>query len=169
MGNIQLKGAIETNYCYPRFFSDKLQVSSTCELDSQIVKAFNGVLLMLVDPMKEEGMNSPDFQALVYFIDADDFSIQLIEESTQGLYFPVVVYPVNRWRKINLSEHSIMVAMLEELVHCFFRIRDESLVKQKMLEVVQRYYPMMTRQALFRDFHDPGAPTLSSEALLSPQ
>ncbi len=84
MGDFQLIGVVDVQYKRPLFFTDKLQVSSSCESSDQIVKVFNAVLIALERQMTAEGMISADFQACVFFVDSDDFAIRVLNKTFWG-------------------------------------------------------------------------------------
>ncbi len=131
-----------------------ITVSSNIELTKLEIEAVN-TALKLIHAAAERGYDLPKTRcAHVFFIGQDSITIEL-EENVCGIYAPIIVYPVNKWREKGMGQDDIIVILLEELCHFLWEIRDEYEVKQRVLSLVRIALPEMTLDSLYRRFSIP--------------
>ena len=128
-----------------------LSVSSNTELSNEEKTAFEVAITLFELELVDDGMtDSPDIAA-VYLLNDDTFTLSIVDSRPIGLFQNSIFLPVNRWREGRFTGVDISVAILEELCHCFWHITDESMVKDKVTKIYNRWMPV-TREALYASF-----------------
>lgn len=155
---MKLSNAIETTYSNqvhnPLITKGIISVSSNVELTKQEIESVN-TALKLIHAASERGYDLPSSRhAHVFFIGQDSITIEL-EENVCGIYAPIIVYPVNKWREKKMGQDDIVVILLEEMCHFLWEIQDEYEVKQRVLSLVRIAIPEMTLERLYRRFSVP--------------
>lgn len=112
--------------------------------------------MLLVDKaLVAEGMQDIQMHPAVYFTADGTLSLSFCGEQYMGMYQPIIILPVQRWRDMGYGPLHIIVCVLEEFCHCLWCILDENIVKDKVAQLVQQDMPSLTRQALYEDFECP--------------
>lgn len=126
----------------PKFFSNKIVIGTTCDLDDEIVRLFNISLqetfeqLYFVDYFNEEF--EPKYVNVLF---TSNGHLEFLEEensTTFAEYTNLIVYKMD---KINTMKSEIekMFVFIEELAHHYWQIEDEVKVKFKVVEILKRY------------------------------
>lgn len=162
MSTLRLANGISTTYSAdtnPLFDGETIQVGATCELTDAEIRAFDSAMALLYGGLQTDRMYPPVRRAIIYFIGEDSFTLSLPNPLTYGGYASIIIYPVSRWRAKCFSNNQMVVVMLEELCHCFYDIRDEYLVKEKVTALIRREFPNMTLNSLYVGFNIPDSST----------
>ena len=159
MDDLRLRDAAEITYRITRFYTGMLQVVSTCPLEEEIENCLFETLRLFEKALRAQGLQALDDHVCLVFTDRDAFAFSFAQVNTMGHYFPAILLPLHRWRQRRFRPEDIMVIIMEELCHWYFRIQDESLVKDKVTEIFCHHDPGLTRQTLYRRFHDPDRPS----------
>ena len=140
-----LQNFVSTNVpCVPKILEGKLTFVANYALNDKEVRIFGIGLLAISEKLIEDNISSHQLTN-VNVIFTKDGSFGMIEEdnSTFGLHFSLSVYALESLRKIN-NEHFYLFAFVEELVHHYWRIDNETKTKYKVLEIVQKVDPNIT-------------------------
>ena len=87
-------------------------------------------------PRNVEDTIKPELWAHVIFAGLPLLTFQM--DDVAGSFAPLIIYPVYAWRAKKLDAYGMIAAMVEELCHCFWSIRDENLVKDKDREFFKK-------------------------------
>lgn len=128
----------------PEILKDKVKIFSTCCLTMDEVKTFNLALQTVADHLKKEKINLNNHQ-LVNIIFTENGEIVFYEdiETVTGIQMSVIAYMMNKIRKLD-SLTILTIVYIEELVHFFWRIYDETEVKYKVVEIIRDIIPEFT-------------------------
>lgn len=137
------------------FFKDIIQNSTTCILDPRILQCYGTALDLLAEAIKKDSIDMSTCSVCVMFTDHEVNSFTTIPPTTQGVFLSLIVYQVDRWKSKQFNDTQIVLVLLEELVHYMYQIRDESLVKDKVTEIIQLGNPGVTKIGLYSQFNDP--------------
>lgn len=123
--------------------------NSNCFIPEFIITQFEKCFTALADQLESENFfeneNIPYVTCII--IEHDMFSIQL-EKDVLGSVMSFAVYPMLRWD--GLHEIHICACILEELCHFFWNIRDEKSVNYKVIEVLNRIYPNVKIDQIYK-------------------
>lgn len=134
----------------PDIFEDKIELISTCEMSIDELKAFALVLKYAAVVMEKDGITKESIKkASVVFLDSDELIIDEEDEKCCASTFSLIIYHMNRLRKAN-NFLIITYAYIEEIVHHFWNIHDETEVKYKGLEIMKYLNPNVTIDTLKR-------------------
>ena len=134
----------------PDIFEDKIELISTCEMSIDELKAFALVLKYAAVVMKKDGITKESIKkASVVFLGGDELIIDEEDEQCCASTFSLIIYHMNRLRKAN-NFLIITYAYIEEIVHHFWNIHDETEVKYKGLEIMKYLNPNVTIDTLKR-------------------
>lgn len=128
-----------------------LSVSSNIELSKEEKTAIEVAITLFELELVEDGMAGSQDIAAVYFLKDDTFTLSIVDSRPIGLFQNSIFLPVHRWREGSFTGVDISVAILEELCHCFWHITDESLVKDKVTQIYNRWMSV-TRETLYASF-----------------
>lgn len=146
---MKLKNYVSTKVpAIPKILDGKLTFVANCALNDNEVKIFGMGLLAISSKLNEDNITKAQLTN-VNVILTKDGSFEMIEEdsSTFGLHFSLSVYALEPLRKVN-NESFLLFAFIEELVHHYWRISDETKTKYKVLEIVQKVDPHITLDAV---------------------
>lgn len=105
------------------------------------VRIFGIGLLAIAEKLDEEHISNQQLTNVnAIFTKDGSFSMEEEVKTTLGLHFSLAIYALESLRKIN-NEYLLLVTFVEELVHHYWRIEDETMVKYKVLEIVQKIDP----------------------------
>ena len=148
-----LDRAIQDHFSYPACFADILQITANCQITELEKRCLNSALILLAESLKADAVIIDD-QVSIIFTDSSDLVLRNDDSpSNIAWYHQFICFYVHRWRERQFDAVQIVVTMLEELTHCFYRIADERLVKEKVTEVVRTRFPDATLQTLYDFLH----------------
>lgn len=127
----------------------QLSVTSTLPLPPDVFKAFAAALRLIDNALKHDPVPSSWLMAGMVIVDSDAVTLQLPGAHIAGCHMNIMIFPVHVWKALHLREDQMVVCILEEMCHCFWRITDEDAVKDKVLEVVQRVHPDVNLEYLY--------------------
>lgn len=133
----------------------KLQFASTIKLTDIEINCMDMAMHLMEQALIRDNMAHLDIRAAVYFTDDGSLSLSFAGDQYMGMFQRVIIFPVGRWRRKNLSVGNIITVMLEELCHCFYQVTDEDLVKDLVTSITQFLAPGCTRRQLYGIFEDP--------------
>lgn len=126
----------------PDFLKDKIQMVSNCEIDQKIILYFTSGLFLISDELEEDGYSKDNLSSVV-IIFSKDGNCSLIQDDpdTMGCHCSIIIYNISKmYKNINLT----LFTFVEELVHHFWRISNETDAKMKTLKILQRADPSFT-------------------------
>lgn len=134
----------------PEIFEDKIQLISTCEMTTDELTAFALVLKYAAVVMEKDGITKEKLKRVsVVFLGSDELIIDQEDNNCGACTFSLIIYHMNRLRKAD-DFLLITYAYIEEIVHHFWNIQDETEVKYKGLEIMQHLNPTFTIDTLKR-------------------
>lgn len=147
---MRLKNAIDTLFPHiPDNLLPHLTVHSTCTLTDREIQII-GLGLKLVGQYVETGneiIQTIHTNMVTY--DTDELTTIHDDEETLGNNVSYILYPVHRWRKRNLGDLQILTCVIEEMCHCFWIIRDEVIVKYKVVEILKQLSPEIAFETVY--------------------
>ncbi len=125
----------------PASLSGKINTFANCDVSEREIDIYNLALQCIDKQLVSENMDLSSFFVINVFFTCDG-SIAFFEENPQncGSQFHVALYRLQNLRKIN-NERITLFIYLEELVHYFWRISDETVVKYKVAEIMKYAVP----------------------------
>lgn len=134
----------------PTFFQDKLEFRTTTNLSEYDAKLFVYALMKLEEQIIEEKLSLDGIpKAFAIFTDNGELSFELTQ-GVLGLNVHLITYAIKRWDEYNLTEVGKVAVFLEELCHWIWNISDEVKVKYKVFEVLERIYPNIKFEQVFK-------------------
>lgn len=128
----------------PPILKNKISFFSNCVLKASEITYFNQALQCVAKGLEQDGIDLPSYYTLnVFFTEDGSISFHENDERNNGLQIYMVIYRMNKIRKINSCAFTIFV-YIEELVHYFWRIYDETAIKYKVLELTNYVIPSLT-------------------------
>lgn len=120
----------------PESLKRRIDIHYTCELTEVECDAFSRVLIGLERMLKRDVTIKSELWTHVLFA-GSPLLIFALDGDSGGGFAPFTVYPVYKWRSSKYTKEQIILCMVEELCHCFWSIRDETRVKQKVIEFMK--------------------------------
>ena len=121
----------------PEIFNNKIQILYRCELSRDELAIFGYCLQICAKVLVEDGFTNNNLtKVTIVFIDDGQLLLNDNEMSTYGCHFSLIVYHMNKIRKLNNMMKTALL-YVEELVHHYWRIEDETLVKYKDVEILK--------------------------------
>ena len=134
----------------PEFLKNKLEFRTTTDLSEHDAKIFAYALMKLEEQIKEEKISLDSVsKTFAIFSDNGEISFELTEE-TLGVNVHIITYAIKRWEQYKLEEVGKIAVFLEELCHWMWNISDEVKVKYKVFEVLERIYPNIKFEQVFK-------------------
>ena len=134
----------------PLFFNNKLEFRTTTSLGEYEAKLFVYALMKLEEQIKEEDLSMDIVpKAFAIFTDDGELSIEL-SDGILGTNVHFITYAIKRWDKYKLDEVGKVAVFLEELCHWIWNISDEVKVKYKVFEILERIYPSIKFDQVFK-------------------
>lgn len=122
----------------------KLAVATNCELTEQEIKLFNAAVYAVSLQLIKENIKNEDLDGLIVFFTLNGDLILYEDDPTGcGVHFAMSVYFMERIRNHNSNIFTVF-AFIEEMAHHYWRISNETLVKQKVEEIMKHIYPDFT-------------------------
>lgn len=149
MNKITLENHIATYVpLVPTELKEKINFTANYAMNEKEALIFVKVLKSIVEQMKIDNI---DFTTLtrigVIFTENGNFSFIDECDNTYGRCFSLAVYKLGRLRIANNDDFTLFV-FAEELVHHYWQVEDETVVKYKVLEVAQRIKPSITLEKI---------------------
>lgn len=119
----------------PNSLRKRIDFYYTCELTKTEASSLTRVLVGLEKMLANDSSIKPELWAHIVFL--GDKNVHLEFEDYGGEYSPFIWYKVYGWRELNYTPEQTMLVMTEELCHCFWSIRDEAIVKEKVKELMR--------------------------------
>ena len=128
----------------PQSLQMKLNEFATCELTENEVEVFNRVLKCIDNHLIIDKIDLSTLYTLnIFFIEEEiTFSFEN-NTKTLGNQFHLATYRMSKIRNYNSDVISAII-YTEELVHYYWRIFDETIVKNKVVEILNDIYPELT-------------------------
>lgn len=132
----------------PQSLQRKLNTFTTCALTEEEVILFNNVLRCIDNHLAIDKIDLSTLYTLnVFFIEEEvSFSYEG-NTGTLGNQFHLATYRMSKLRNYH-SDVLASVIFAEELVHYYWRIYDETIVKHKVVEILNDIYPKLTIDTL---------------------
>ncbi len=132
----------------PASLKDRLFVATLCELSEQELFLFTQAFVVLDMELKKHPSPVPGWFTTVVFLNASRVSVEL-DEDQLGAYTTMIFIPMDKIRSRNASHLLISQIIFEELAHCFWFIRDEHLVQDKVLDLLRYIYPAVRKSDVY--------------------
>lgn len=129
----------------------RVKIINVCKIEETELKAFNDALLALEIALNNDHEVAPGLFVMMIVTDKDTVDLTLDGQEQLGLYTSIAIIPIHRWRAHSIPYLKMLAISLEELCHCFWSIRDESIVKDKVVSVIQLIHPEVKRDDLFTE------------------
>ena len=127
---------------------ETLSVFTTCSLTENEIKLFNDVLKCVNNHLMIDKIDLSTLYTLnVFFIEEEITFSYEGNTGTCGNQFHLATYRMNKIRGYK-SDVFTAIIFAEELVHYYWRIFDETIVKYKVVEILNDMYPKLTIEML---------------------
>lgn len=149
---MQLENAIATSPApsVPERLKDRLVLSTTCAFTKHEYELFSIAFSALDKALQSSPSPSLGIHAWVIFTDTDTVSIcDPPEDRALGRYLSIITYNLQRIRAAKYNDIQFLTVALEELCHCFWCIRDELAVEDKVLELMHLIFPALQKSDLY--------------------
>lgn len=132
----------------PKILKDKINVVANCKLQEQKIHLFNMSLQCVANHLVNDNINLETYFSLnIIFTEMGVFSFHENNECNNGSQFYSAIYRMGKLRKINNNVFTMFV-YIEELTHYFWRIYDETIVKYKVVEILNDVVPNLSIEDL---------------------
>lgn len=125
------------------FLKDKIDIRSTCKMNENETFLMGIALAGVSVCLEQDGYKQDDLSSITILF-TNDGSFEYMQEENDisfGQVLRLIIYSVDTWRNNYLSDEMILVIYFEELIHHFWKIHDEVIVKEKVTEVMNRTLP----------------------------
>ena len=134
---------IDNRIIVPRILSKKCFIASDCELTEREVKWFNLAIQEVSEQILIDSTRDLDFDSLTgvnicFSLSGNIHYSEDILSGEHGVHFFTIVYLMGRLRQ-KQDDQFLFATYIEELVHHFWHIEDEAIVKYKVVEIAQKY------------------------------
>lgn len=127
----------------------QMSVSSTLALPPDVFKAVASAMQLIDNALKHDPVPDSWLKSSLVIFDCEKLTFEFPGLDNAGYHTSIMFLPVHVWQALRLNSDQMIVCILEEMCHCFWRITDEDLVKDKVLEVVQLLHPDITFEYLY--------------------
>lgn len=128
----------------PKILKNKVSLLSNCKLNVNEVILFNLAIQAVANHIEKDQINLDDYYKLnIFFTENGKISFHEETNTINGMQIYMAVYIMDRLRKNNNASFTIFV-YIEELVHYFWRIYDETQVKYKIVDIIKDIVPDFT-------------------------
>ena len=132
----------------PLSLQETLSVFTRCSLTENEIKLFNDVLKCVNNHLMIDKIDLSTLYTLnVFFIEEEITFSYEGNTGTCGNQFHLATYRMNKIRGYK-SDVFTAIIFAEELVHYYWRIFDETIVKYKVVEILNDIYPKLTIEML---------------------
>lgn len=133
----------------PKELESKLFVRATYALTEQEAKLFSLAIQAIVQQLKCEGKSFEDIPRVNAIVTKYGNVEIESDEGVLGNHVSLVIYAVQKWRDLKLSDYQMLIVYIEELCHNYWGIEDEIVVKYKVFEIIKRIEPNLKFEELF--------------------
>lgn len=127
---------------------NKLRALTNCALSENEVDLFNKVLECVENHLVIDNIDLTTLYTLnVFFIEEEITFSYEGNTVTCGNQFHLVTYRMNKIRSFK-SDVFMAIIFAEELTHYYWKIFDETIVKYKVVEILNDMYPELTIEML---------------------
>ena len=136
----------------PDLLKDKITFTANESLTYTESKFYEICLQALAEKMIEDKIDI-NFLTHLNILFTKNGSYSMTEESGDrfGFHLNLSIYSLDNIRKTN-NDKFMVVTFIEELVHYFWQIEDETLTKYKVIEIAQKFLPDITLE-LLKEWH----------------
>lgn len=127
----------------------QLSIVSMLELPQDVFSAFASAVKLIDNALKAHSVPSSWLKASMVIYDRDAITLEFPGIKNAGYHASIMFMPVHVWQALHLNTDQMVVCILEEMCHCFWRITDEDAVKDKVLEVVRLLNPDIGLEYLY--------------------
>ena len=127
----------------------QLSIVSTVELSQEIFNAFASAIKLIDNALDAQPVPLSWLKASMVIYDRDVLTLEFPGLKNAGYHANIMFMPVHVWQALHLNTDQMVVCILEEMCHCFWRIIDEDAVKDKVLEVVRLLNPDIRLEHLY--------------------
>lgn len=132
----------------PIDFPKIASIVALCDLRPNEKILFEHACELVVCQLRSDGILPPDIATNIFFLDTDDITLTFTP-SQMGSCLVGIFYPVHKWRSAGYTDQQIITCMVEEMCHVFWCIKDETLVKFKVLDVLKIGHPDLPLESLY--------------------
>ena len=128
----------------PKLLENKVTVLTNCDITEEEVNHFNLALKCVAERLRYDNIDLSTYYTLNVFFTYDG-TVSFFEkkEGNCGSQFHIALYRMEPLRRYN-SKILMLFIFLEEMVHYFWRIFDETDVKYKIEEIIKDIIPEFT-------------------------
>lgn len=127
---------------------DRITLLSTCVLSEKEQIFFGKAFAALAAEIDKCPPPCNHAHVNIIFADNDFVNIQ-VETNEMGLYVPIIIYPLHKIRAANYTDLKFYAIIFEELAHCFWFIRDEYLVQDKVIDLLRHISPNVQKSDVY--------------------
>jgi hypothetical protein len=128
----------------PKILKGKITVVSNCKLKIEEIRLFELSLQCVANHLEKDNIDLDSYYSLnIIFTEYGAFSFHEQDECNNGSQFYSAIYRMGKLRKINNKTFTMFV-YIEELTHFFWRIYDETIVKYKVVEILNDVVPNLS-------------------------
>lgn len=121
----------------PDMLIGKLTIAANYALNENEVKIFSLALNAISAKLQQDGITKDKLTTVnAIFTKNGSFSMREDNANVYASHFSLAIYQLENLRNTH-NERFILFAFVEELVHHYWRIENETEVKYKILEIVQ--------------------------------
>ena len=132
----------------PKILKGKITVVSNCKLKESEIHLFNLSLQCVANHLEKDNIDLQSYYSLnIIFTESGEFSFHESNDCNNGLQFYSAIYRMKKLRKIGVNIFTMFV-YVEELTHYFWRIYDETIVKYKVVEILNDVAPNLSIEDL---------------------
>lgn len=120
-----------------------------CALQSNEAMAFSMAFSAFATEYISSGRKL--FGVNVILLSDPAFTMQMKESERDhyGKAIRIVLFPIYRWRELNISVQTMIICILEELCHIFYNEDDELNVEDLVTACAKRLWPDVRKEALY--------------------
>ena len=133
----------------PLALKTRLQFTTTCEISKEEAAYFTICINALWATLQEEKQPITETIVNCCIVDSDSIGFSFSGDDAIGMYFPLIIYPIHRWRNQHFTEIQWIACILEELCHHFYATFDEDIVKDHVEKVALKIHPGLTFDVLY--------------------
>lgn len=128
----------------PDSLREKLKVYATCSLTEHEINLFNKVLRCVDNHLLIDRIDLSTLYTLNVLFIEEEFAFSYEGNiGTFGNQFHLATYRMSKLRDYN-SDVFMSIIFVEELTHYYWKIFDETIVKYKVVEILNDMFPKLT-------------------------
>lgn len=125
----------------PPVLKGKIKIFSNCKLSKDEVLWFQVSLQLVANHIVKDQIDLSDYYSLnLFFTENGSISFHDELDNVNGMQIYMAIYKMNQIRRKKMAAFSMFV-YIEELAHYFWRISDETIIKHKVVEIMQDLAP----------------------------